>query len=123
MGMVSEFRAFVAKGNVIDLAVAVVIGAAFGKIVTAVVDGLVMPLVGAVLSGKSWATWTVTSLHFQLGAVLAAIIDFLAVALVVFLVFVKPRARPPGTKECPECLEAIPVAARRCRACASPQTA
>lgn len=126
--LAGEFKDFIARGNVIDLAVAVVLGAAFTKIVDAVVTGVIMPLIGGVLPGKSWTTWTVTSLEIRLGVLLAAVVDFLLIALVVFLVVKKLvgrfRAAPaagPAMKECAECLEKIPAAARRCRACTSPQ--
>ena len=123
MGLVQEFKQFVVRGNVIDLAVAVVLGAAFTKIVTAFVDGIIMPIVGAVLPGGDWRTFTVTPLGIKLGSVLAATIDFLLVALVVFLVVNKlmgsfrKKDEVPAAKSCPECLEMIPLAARRCRAC------
>lgn len=124
MKLAQEFKAFVARGNVIDLAVAVVIGAAFTKIVTAIVDGLIMPLVGKVLPGGDWQAWAPGG--YALGSVLAAIINFVIVALVVFLVLIKligalrkPDA-PVATKTCPQCLETIPAAAQRCRACTSP---
>jgi large conductance mechanosensitive channel len=125
MSLFKEFKAFVLRGNVIDLAVAVVLGAAFGKIVTAVVEGLVMPVVGAVTPGGNWREWTVTSLNLKIGSVIGATIDFLVVSLVVFLVVNKALAftRKPQaatTKTCPECLEEIPLAAKRCRACAQP---
>jgi large conductance mechanosensitive channel len=128
MSLVKEFRDFAAKGNVIDLAVAVVIGQAFGKIVSALVADLFMPLVGAVLPGGDWREFTVTPLNLKIGSVLGATLDFLVVAAVLFLVTVKlmgalkkkdaPAA--PTTKKCNECLEEIPLAAKRCRACTSP---
>jgi large conductance mechanosensitive channel len=126
MAIVQEFKAFVAKGNVVDLAVAVVLGGAFGKIVTAMVGGLIMPLVGLVLPQGDWQKLVLGP--FQIGQLLAAIIDFLLIALVVFLVFVKGLARfmkkpeetpAPATKTCPECLESIPAAATRCKFCTS----
>ena len=127
MKLAREFRQFIARGNVVDLAVAVVIGAAFSKIVTQVVDGVIMPIVGALLPGGDWKTWEVTPLDLKVGAVLGAVVDFLIVAFVIFLVvhkFVKrmiPAApeEAPTNKSCPECLETIPFAARRCRACGS----
>lgn len=124
MPVFQEFKAFVSKGNVVDLAVAVVMGGAFGKIVTAMVGGLVMPLVGYVMPQGDWQKFAVGP--FQIGQLLAAVIDFLLIALVVFLVFVKglgrvikkPEAAPaPATKTCPECLETIPEAATRCKFC------
>ena len=124
MPVFQEFKTFVSKGNVVDLAVAVVMGGAFGKIVTALVGGLVMPLVGYVMPQGDWQKLAVGP--FQIGQLLAAVIDFLLIALVVFLVFVKglgrmikkPEAAPaPATKTCPECLETIPEAAARCKFC------
>ena len=129
MQMLKEFGAFVRKGNVVDLAVAVVIGGAFGKIVSAVVTDLVMPLVNALLPSGDWRKWEVTPLHFRVGDFIGTVVDFLIVAFVIFLVMVKlvgAAARrasliegPAVTKTCPECLEAVPAAARRCRACTS----
>jgi large conductance mechanosensitive channel len=130
MSLAKEFKAFAVKGNVIDLAVAVVIGAAFTKIVNAIVSAMVMPLIGRVMPSGSWATYTLGGM--QLGVVLDAIIQFVVVALVLFVVVVKfmgamqkkeaEAPPPPSTKKCAECLEDIPLAARRCRACTSPQS-
>ena len=123
MSLVKEFKTFVARGNVIDLAVAVVLGSAFAAIVASIVSGLVMPLVAKILPGGDWQKWAPGG--FALGAVLAAVVNFLVVALVVFIVVVKlmgsRRAPPaPTTKACTQCLEQIPLAALRCRACTSP---
>jgi large conductance mechanosensitive channel len=126
MSVIDEFKVFVSKGNVVDLAVAVVLGGAFGKIVTALVGGLVMPLVGYVMPQGDWQKYVVGP--FQVGPMLAAVIDFLLIALVVFVVFVKglgrmikrPEPAPvPPTKTCPECLETVPLAATRCKFCTS----
>ncbi len=130
MSILQEFKAFIAKGNVVDLAVAVVVGGAFGKIVSAFVDGLVMPLVQYVLpAGMAWEQWTLGNL--KIGLVLSATLNFLIIALVVFLVLVKlmgnvlkkkeeaPAPAEPTTKECPHCLEQIPVKATRCKFCTS----
>jgi large conductance mechanosensitive channel len=113
------------KGNVVDLAVAVVIGGAFGKIVSAFVEGLVMPLVGYVLPKGDWQSWTMGT--FQIGKVLGASVDFLIIALVIFLVLVKglgaltrkkeAEAAVSASKECPLCLEQVPAAAKRCKHC------
>ena len=129
MSAIREFGAFIKKGNVVDLAVAVVIGAAFGKIVSAAVSDLVMPLVNALVPQGDWRKWEVSPLHFRVGDFLGTVVDFLIVALVIFLVMVKlvgaatrktSAAAPAAiTKTCPECLEAVPIAARRCRACTS----
>jgi large conductance mechanosensitive channel len=108
--MVSEFKAFVARGNVVDLAVGVVIGAAFGKIVSALVDGIVMPLVGVLLGGVSVSDWKyvlkpetvdaagakVAEVAIAYGTFIQAAIDFLLIAFVIFL-FLKAynRMRKP----------------------------
>ena len=101
MGMLSEFKAFISRGNVVDLATAVVIGAAFGKIVTALVDGIVMPIVSLITGGTSVADWKyvvtpaqvdaagkeiAAEVAFKYGAVLQTMIDFLIIAFVIFLV-------------------------------------
>jgi len=99
MGMVSEFKEFISRGNVVDLAVGVVIGAAFGKIVTALVDGVVMPIVGVALGGVSVSDWKVVlkpetldaagkkvgEVAVQYGMFIQTIIDFLIIAFVIFM--------------------------------------
>lgn len=126
MAFKDEFKAFILKGNVLDLAIAVVIGGAFGKIVTAMVNGLVMPLVSYVLPGGAWQTWVVGK--FQVGLILAALVDFVVIALVIFLVLIKgvgklhkKKEAPPAPemKECPFCLEQVLAAATRCKFCTS----
>jgi large conductance mechanosensitive channel len=128
MGFLKEFKEFAVKGNVLDLAVAVVIGGAFGKIVSSFVSDLVMPLVNAVMPQGDWRKWEATPLHVKVGDFIGTLVDFLIVALVVFIAVVKVMGAahrkvipppPPATKPCPECLENIPAAARRCRACGS----
>ena len=129
MTLKEEFKAFVMKGNVVDLAVAVVVGGAFGKIVTAFVDGIVMPLVSYVLPANiKWEEWVLGK--FRIGAVLGATVNFLIIALVIFLVLVKllEKVTKKGddvplvaatTKECPACLEQVPLKATRCKHCTS----
>jgi len=131
MGFFQDFKNFALKGNVIDLAVAVVIGKAFGDIVSALVADIIMPVVGAVMPTRSWTEWTITPLNLKAGHFLGAVVDFLLIALVMFVVVVKlmgwfTRAKvapTPTTKPCPECLEVIPIAAKRCRACTAVQAA
>jgi large conductance mechanosensitive channel len=125
MSWLSDFKKFAAKGNVIDLAVGVVIGQAFGKIVSALVADLFMPIVSFVLPGGDWREFTVAGL--KIGSVLGATLDFIVVSLVLFLVTVKlmgalrhEHKTAPTTKKCTECLEDIPIDAKRCRACTSP---
>ena len=101
MGMISEFKEFIAKGNVLDLAVGVVIGAAFGKIVTALVDGIIMPAIGAMTGGVSVSDWKhvisparigadgkeiAAEVAIRYGAFIQTVIDFLIIAFVIFLV-------------------------------------
>ena len=115
MGLIAEFREFIARGNVIDLAVAVVIGVAFGKIVTALVDGIVMPMISALTGGVSVADWKYVVTPAQLDAMgkevaaevaikyglfFQSIIDFLLIALAIFLVlkaYNRLRAAPVAT--------------------------
>jgi large conductance mechanosensitive channel len=132
MPLLKDFKEFALKGNVVDLAVAVVIGGAFGKIVSALVADIVMPTIGALQPNGEWRSWSVTSLHFKVGDFLGAVLDFFLIALVLFIVVTRivnrvykrePTAAPPALKECPECLEKIPAAARRCRACTAVQPA
>jgi len=127
--LLQDFKAFIMKGNVIDLAVAVVVGGAFGKIVTAFVDGIVMPLVSYVLPANiKWEEWVLGK--FRVGAVLGATVNFLIIAMVIFLVLVKLLEKVTNrkddlplltvtSKECPACLEQVPVKATRCKHCTS----
>jgi large conductance mechanosensitive channel len=128
MSLKDEFKTFIMKGNVVDLAVAVVVGGAFGKIVTAFVDGIVMPLVTYVLPANiKWEEWVLGK--FRVGAVLGATLNFLIISLVIFLVLIKflgrftkkpeAPAAEPTTKECPACLEQVPLKATRCKHCTS----
>lgn len=128
MSLIEEFKAFVAKGNVVDLAVAVVVGGAFGEIVKAFVNAVIMPLVSYVLPAKmQWEAWTLGKV--RIGLVLSATLNFLIIALVVFLLLVKllgalmkkkpEEPAPATTRPCPECLEQVPLAATRCRCCTS----
>jgi large conductance mechanosensitive channel len=137
--MLREFKEFIARGNVIDLAVAVVIGAAFGKIITSLVEGVIMPPIG-LLMGKTDFSSLFIDLSGQgpaslaeakqkglpviaYGAFLNDVIGFLIIAFVVFLMVKainRLKAAPPppaNTRDCPQCLTAIPLAARRCAAC------
>ena len=128
--MVKEFRQFILRGNLVDLAVAVVIGAAFGAVISALVADLVTPLIGAI-GGKhdfSALSFTINGSRFRYGHFLNALLSFLLVAFVVFFFVIKPvgaflaryateRETEQETRDCPECLSAIPVAARRCAFC------
>lgn len=130
------FKAFLLRGNVVDLAVAVVIGVAFGAVVTAFVKDLVTPLIAALGGKPDFAAlyFTVNNSKFLYGEFINAIIAFLIIAAVIYFFVVLPvnalversRKEPPAdptTKKCTECLSEIPIAARRCAFCTSPQTA
>ena len=132
-----DFKAFLLRGNVVDLAVAVVIGAAFGAIVTAFVAAFITPLVGVVTGSAGDFTkkaFTVNKTVFPYGQFVQALLTFVIIAAVVYFLVVKPvqrlldryKTEPEPTdpvKDCAECLSKIPVAARRCAFCTSEQLA
>jgi large conductance mechanosensitive channel len=140
--VVKEFREFIARGNVLDLAVAVIIGAAFGKIVTTLVDGVIMPPIGLLLGNVDFSSLFVVldsakgipaSLAeakakgvpvIAYGAFLNDVVNFLIVAFAIFLIVKQAnRLRKPApvatptAKECPFCMSSIPLKARRCASC------
>src|SRR5213078_87748 len=139
--MLSEFKTFIMRGNVVDLAVGVIMGAAFGTIVTSLVNDVLMPPIGRLLggvdfkdffislSGQPFPTLTAAKAAgaptLNYGAFLNAVINFLIVAFAVFLVVQqvnrwtkKPEAAvAPATKNCPQCAMTIPIAAKRCGHC------
>ena len=131
--MLKGFKEFVLRGNVLDLAIAVVIGGAFGTVVTALVKDLITPLIGAIAGKPDFSSWVVTvnGAEFLIGDFLNAVISFLMIAAAVYLFVVAPmnaliarRRRgeapaDPTTKKCPECLSEVPIAARRCAFCTS----
>jgi len=127
-----EFRQFLLRGNVVDLAVAVVIGAAFGAVVTSLVEDLITPLIAAIFGKPDFSNLTFTIHHsqFRYGSFINAIISFLTIASAIFWFVILPinrlmsrmRTEPPvekTTRECPECLSEVPVAAHRCAFCTS----
>jgi large conductance mechanosensitive channel len=128
--MLQEFRNFLLKTNALALAVGVIIGAAVGKLVSSLVADLIMPLVGILIPGGEWRDlkWVITMKPdgtpgnaIAYGAFLGAAVDFVIISFVIFLVtksLLRPKADAPApTKTCPACLELIPQAASRCRAC------
>lgn len=136
--MLKEFKEFMARGNVIDLAVAVILGVAFGKIITSLVEGIIMPPVGLLLGKTDFSSLFLVldqskgqplSLAdakakgipvIAYGAFINDIVNFLIVAFVIFLLIKavnKIRQRDTSTKDCPYCLTAIPVGATRCSGC------
>jgi large conductance mechanosensitive channel len=127
------FRDFILRGNVMDLAVAVIIGAAFTNIVTALTKNIISPLIAAMVGEPNfdYLVWNVHGGKVQYGTFLTAVIDFLILAAVVYFLLVLPtqyllakfkpqEAAPPPTKACPQCLSDIPDAARRCKFCTQP---
>ncbi len=141
MSILSEFKQFALKGNVIDLAVGFVVGAAFGKIVTSFTNDILMPPIGLALGSVDFSSLFInlSSKHYEtldaakkagaptlnLGLFINTIIDFLIIAFAVFLLvkwlnrLVGETPAPPSTKDCPYCVSAIPLAATRCPHCTS----
>jgi large conductance mechanosensitive channel len=132
--MVKEFKEFLLRGNLLDLAVAVVIGAAFTGVVDAFVSNLVTPLIKAVFGGSTQfdhLAFTVHGSRITYGNFLDALLSFLIVALVVFFAVIKPvntlmrrtgRTRSETVRDCPQCLSKVPEAASRCAYCTSELT-
>lgn len=128
--LAKEFRDFILRGNVVSLAVAVIIGAAFTNIVTAVTDFIIMPIIAAMGGQPDFSAigFSINGSYFGIGSLLNAIINFIIVAAVVFFVIVKPmnslmertkKVDDPTTRECPYCLSEVPLAATRCAHCTS----
>ena len=139
--MFTEFKKFIMRGNVMDLAVAVILGAAFGKIVSSLVADIFSPVLSLALGKVDFANMFIAlnGQHYDTladakkaaaatinyGLFLNAVIEFLIVAFVIFIIVkqvnrvMKPAAAPVTTKDCPECCTAIPLAAKRCPACTS----
>ena len=140
--MASEFKKFIMRGNVMDLAIGVIIGAAFGKIVTSLVDDILMPVVGLAvgkldfsnlfisLNGQDYPTLAAAKAAaaptLNYGIFINTVIQFLIVAFVIFLIIKQvnrlmpaPPPPEPATKDCPQCFTKIPIPAKRCPACTS----
>ena len=126
--MLKDFKAFVMRGNVMDLAVGVIIGGAFGKIVSSLVSDILMPLIGLIIGGIDFSglAFTVGSAKVTYGNFINNAIDFIIIAFVIFLMvraiakLEKPApAAAPTTKDCPYCFTAIPIQATRCPHCTS----
>jgi large conductance mechanosensitive channel len=129
--VLQEFKDFILRGNVVDLAVAVVIGVAFGAVVTALVKDIITPIVAAIFGKPDFSTlsFTIHKSHFFYGDFINAVITFLSVAAAIFFFVVKPLnyflerrrrsvAEPESTdRQCPECMSTIPKAATRCAFC------
>ena len=137
--MLKEFKEFLARGNVVDLAVAVIIGVAFGKVITSLVEGIIMPPIGLLLGKVEFASLFLVLDHSKgaplsladakakgipvvaYGAFINDIVNFAIIALVIFImvkiVNSMRKTEAASTKDCPQCLTAIPLAATRCAAC------
>lgn len=135
--MIKGFRDFILRGNVVDLAVAVIIGAAFGSVVTALTTDIITPLIAAIVGKPNFGylIMTVNGGKVLYGDFLNALIDFVLKASVVYFFIVVPLGyllekvkgpvpeAPPATKVCPQCLSDIPIAAKRCKFCTEPVAA
>ncbi len=130
MKALREFKEFILRGNVVDLAVAVVIGAAFGAVIAAFVADIITPLLG-VTGGFSFPDWSIPlrgNSRLLIGAFINAVVSFLIIAAIIFFLVVRPimavnrrreRNKEATTRECPYCLSAIPIKATRCAFCTS----
>jgi large conductance mechanosensitive channel len=139
MAFVEDFKKFAFKGNVVDLAVGVIIGGAFGKIVSSLVADFVMPLVALVLPNGDWRSNGIVlraaadpkdNVVLKYGDLMGAVLDFFVVALALFIIvsrivkaaearLMAPPPPPPAMKECPACCESVPARATRCKFCTS----
>jgi large conductance mechanosensitive channel len=132
--MLDGFKKFILRGNVVDMAVGVVIGAAFGGVITALTKDLLTPLIAAIVKQPDFSgiLFTVNGSKFLIGEFINAIVSFVLIAAAVYFFVVLPvnalmarmhrgeKPPDPTTKKCPECLSEIPIAARRCAHCAQP---
>ena len=132
--MLQGFKQFILRGNVLDLAVAVVMGVAFGAVVTALVKDLITPFIAAIVGKPDFSAieFTINGSKFPIGDFINAVISFILIAAAVYFFIVLPMntllarmrrgeaAPDPTTKKCAECLSEIPIAARRCAFCTSP---
>jgi large conductance mechanosensitive channel len=142
MSLMKEFKEFALKGNVLDLAVGVIIGAAFGKIVDSFVNDILMPPLGVITGGHDFTDYFVVlkggsfatleqakaagAVTLNYGMFINALVNFTIVAFAIFMVVKRinalrrePEAEVPSMRDCPECLSAIPIAAKRCKFCSS----
>lgn len=136
MGMLKEFKEFAMRGNVVDMAVGIIIGAAFGKIVSSLVNDIIMPPIGLLLGKTDFSRLSITlqektldaeAVTIKYGAFINTVLDFIIVAFAIFIVIKqinrlkkKEEVPPtPTTKECPKCFTSIPIKAMRCPNCTS----
>ncbi len=137
MGMLKEFKEFAMRGNVVDMAVGIIIGAAFGKIVSSLVKDVIMPPIGVLLGNVDFSNLAITirektdaaeAVTINYGVFINTVLDFVIVAFAIFIIikqmnrFKRKEAVPvvePTTKECPKCFSVIPIKATRCPNCTS----
>jgi large conductance mechanosensitive channel len=132
MTIIQEFKVFAMRGSVVDLAIGVIIGAAFGKIVNSFVNDIIMPPLGVLLGGVDFSNLAITILPetptnplvlVRYGAFINTVVDFSIIAFVIFMVIkamnklIPPRIVEPSTIDCPECLMPIPIKAKKCGHC------
>ncbi len=133
MSLFKEFKSFAMRGNVVDMAVGIIIGAAFGKIISSLVSDVIMPPIGMLVGGMDFSSLGITikegvpggaaAVVIKYGMFINILIDFLIVAFAMFIIIqavnrmVKKPETVPTTKECPECLMVIPINAKRCGHC------
>ncbi|OLR65467.1 large conductance mechanosensitive channel protein MscL [Peptoniphilus porci] len=130
-GFIEEFREFISKGNVMDMAVGVIIGGAFGKIVSSLVENILMPLIGIIIGGVNFSDLSITvgTAEVKYGVFLQSVFDFLIIAFVIFIMikqiskvtskFKKEEEVKPTEKVCPFCKSTIAIDATRCPHCTS----
>jgi large conductance mechanosensitive channel len=125
--MLKEFKEFAMRGNVVDLAVAVIIGGAFGKIITSLVNDIIMPIIGIFMGGVDFTSLAITvgGAQIKYGAFIQNVVDFIIIAFVIFLIvrainrMREPAPAAPAKKDCPRCFTSIPIQATRCPNCTS----
>ena len=136
MTILKEFKDFAMRGNVVDMAVGIIIGGAFGKIVSSLVNDVVMPPVGMLLGNANFSDLMLElgagndAATLKYGSFLQTVVDFLIVAFAIFMIVkvmnqaknalkMQERAKEPTTKDCPQCCSSIPIKAKRCPNCTS----
>ena len=129
MGLLAEFRDFAVRGNAVDMAVGIIVGGAFGKVVSSLVNDVVMPPIGMLLGGAHFSDLEIplsAKASLRYGVFINTILDFLIIAVCVFLAVKamnrlrQPPPAEPTTKTCPQCLSTIPLKAVRCAHCTAP---
>jgi large conductance mechanosensitive channel len=131
--MINDFKTFLLRGNLVDLAVAVIIGVAFAAVINSLVEDMITPLIAAIAGEPDFSAlqFTINESTFRYGNFINQLLTFVLIAAVVFFLVIRPvtalvaryRTEPlpdPTTRQCPECLSEIPITARRCAFCTSP---